>query len=90
MNLVLRVEAAKQMWRLLLPTCPAPDDSQLARWGARFNDAELQYAFVRASSKWRRGPQTGATSLHRYCTGILLGERVLVEGEKLKNAASMQ
>ena len=75
MTLVERVEAVKQTWNLLLPTCPTPNDQQLARWAARFNDSELVYAFTRVASKWRRGLQTEASTAHRFCTSILVNER---------------
>jgi hypothetical protein len=75
MNLMARVEAVKQTWHLLLPTCPIPDDTQIARWAVRFGDAELEFAFTRTASKWRRGLQSDATSAHRFCTSVLVNER---------------
>ena len=75
MTLIERVEQVRQTWNLLLPTCPTPDDTQFARWAARFDDAEIQYAFACVASKWRRGLQTDSTSAHRYCTAISVNER---------------
>jgi len=70
-----RVESVRRLWRLLMPSCPAPDDPQLARWCSRFTDTDLGYAVGRTAVKSRRGLLADAEAAYRYTTGILINER---------------
>jgi len=76
LEVLVRVDGVKRVWQLLMPTCPVPDDAQLARWVSRFDDIEIGYAVGRLATKIRRGHfANDAESAHRYCTGILVNER---------------
>ena len=80
MTLLNRVNEAKTLWRLLAPSCPAPDDAQLARWLNRFTDSEMEFAIRRTGAKVRRGfLAEDATAPFRFCTGVLMSERRAAE-----------
>jgi hypothetical protein len=74
-NILTRIENAKTLWSLFLPSYPAPDDPQLCRWVHGFTDAELEHAFGRAAVKARRGLLSDSTAAYRYTSGVLVNER---------------
>jgi hypothetical protein len=75
MTILDRVENVKKLWALLLSTCPAPNDYNVARWVSRFSDSEIDYAVGRTAVRFRSGLPSDTTLVHRYATGILLNEQ---------------
>ena len=80
-TLIERVETAEKLLRILLAFCPAPAEYQIGVWVRQFSDAELEYAFNRASRKFAptKGPCPPAHTVHRYVTGILANEKARKE-----------
>jgi hypothetical protein len=60
---------------------PAPEDKELAGWMSQFTEEELMHAFRRVGAKFRNG-YDNPEILHRYCTGVLVGERKRVHENK--------
>jgi hypothetical protein len=82
-NIVERTQLAAQMWALLIPSVPAPSDTQLARWASRFTDADLEKTFAKIGRKLSRGQFADRTELEvwKYTTACLLGR----EAEQKEN-----
>jgi hypothetical protein len=88
MSILFRVKQLEQLWALLLPTCPIPDQPQLGRWASRFRDEELEYAVNRTAQKFRLGMPSESNAVARYVSSVLNNERLAkqVIGVSVDNA----
>jgi hypothetical protein len=75
LTMLERLENVKKLWALLVPSCQAPDDYNLARWVSRFTDSEIEYAINRTAIRFRNGAPSDPMMVPRYATGILLNEQ---------------
>jgi hypothetical protein len=79
----IAVEAAQDLWTLMLQDVPAPDPYRFWTWVSRFPASAVSRGIARAAAKYRKASRAGTPlsteDVARYCSSVIRREAEAVE-----------
>jgi hypothetical protein len=89
MTLLKRIEDVRQLWTILMPHVPQPEDRIFGNWAIRFSDDAIEAGIVRGSKKFSirktEAAPIDAENVHRYVSGVIRNQSELQKEQKAMN-----
>lgn len=73
-DLLDKINELRDLWRLLMPQLPPPDDKTFGIWNLNHDDEIVRHAFGRAAAKFRQGTDDPQNA-YRYASGVMRSEQ---------------